>query len=101
MKNLSRQRVIIYSLLLVLMIIGNIYYFRKNFFSQEQELVAPTTSNLPAEDLSAVRPVVSSSPGKQPAVLEQQLFYELKKIGDWPVTPSKIGRVNPFLPYFD
>jgi hypothetical protein len=102
LKKLSKNRLILYSIIFILMIIGNIYYFRKNF--SDNKISVPTLNPLLQDALLAENNNIvgiNNNLVKQPLILENQLFRELKKVGDWPVVPQKIGRANPFLPFFE
>ena len=99
MKKISKNRLIVYSVIFILMIIGNIYYFRKNF--SDNKTSAPITNIQLQETIFAEANIPSGDLLGQSSVLENQLFRTLKKVGDWPVVPKKIGRANPFLPFFE
>ncbi|OIO17314.1 hypothetical protein COV56_02310 [Candidatus Kuenenbacteria bacterium CG11_big_fil_rev_8_21_14_0_20_37_9] len=91
-----KKRITIYIMFFVVIMITNIYFFRKNFNSQENtQAVNPFIENLESEINN--RYFIN----KQASILENKLFKELKKIGEWPVSPQKIGRTNPFLPFFE
>ncbi|MFH1890599.1 MAG: hypothetical protein ABIJ91_03490 [Candidatus Kuenenbacteria bacterium] len=96
MKKLSHKKIIIYTVIFAIVIAANIYFFQKSFNQDKKEAVNnPFMENLGTEINSR------SFLSKETSVLENKLFEKLQKIGEWPVSPNKIGRTNPFLPYFE
>jgi len=102
---IPQKRLIIYILVIILMIIGNIYIFQKNSGSNIDEIDSAmmnmplngesiTDYSLPSADEKTSQPSEKeiSSP------IEHDLFTTLKKIGDWPIIPKNVGKADPFAP---
>ncbi len=93
-KKVSKKKIILYAVIIVIMILGNIFIYYKN-----SNTVSPDLSDGLTNDLNLDTPLEIQT-SKTRAVIENNLFITLKKIGDWPVTPKKIGKVDPFAPFF-
>lgn len=77
------------------MILGNIFIYFKNSKNPDADL---GLNDLVVELNSDVTKKSQSSRIK--AVIENNLFITLEKIGDWPVEPKNIGKADPFVPFF-
>jgi len=102
---IPQKRLIIYILVIILMIIGNIYIFQKNSGSNIDEIDSTvidmplneeglTDNSLPVADKKASQ--LSEKEISSP--IEHDLFTTLKKIGDWPIIPKNVGKADPFAP---
>ncbi len=95
-KKTSKKKIILYGIIIVIMIIGNIYIYHKNSTPTESEsIINDLTVNL---DLDST---MKNQTNETKAVIENNLFITLKKIGDWPVKPKNIGKTDPFVPFFN
>ncbi len=88
----SKKKIIIYAVIILAMIIGNfiIYYSNtdKIDLASDDDFISALDGGLDtssAEDLSLGQ-----------SVLEHNVFISLKKIGDWPVVPTNLGKADPF-----
>jgi len=102
---IPQKRLIIYILVIILMIIGNIYIFQKNSGSNIDEIDS-TMMNMPLNEegitdysLPSADKNTSQPGGKEiSSPIEHNLFTALKKIGDWPIIPKNVGKADPFAP---
>ena len=94
-KKISKKKIILYSIVITIMVLGNIFIYYKNSNI--------TNLNSISDDLItdlSFNSTIKSQTNETKAVIENNLFITLKKIGDWPVIPKKIGKVDPFAPFF-
>lgn len=94
-----KKKIIIYTIIIVSMIAGNlfIYYRNNNIESLDlngQDFISALDLDEGLIDTSTRETTFSQS------VLEHNVFITLKKIGDWPIIPSDIGKADPFAPIF-
>lgn len=96
----SKKRLIIYAIIIVAMIIGNIYVFRLNSSSNLEKIDLAASNMTAAESGAASSAPSAKQPGQKKAAspLEHHLFSSLKKIGDWPIVPRNVGKADPFAP---
>ena len=102
---ISQKRLIIYILIIILMVVGNIYIFQKNSGSNINEMDS-AMMNMPLNGEGIVDYLlpVAGEEASQPSEkeisspVEHDLFTNLKKIGDWPIIPKNVGKVDPFAP---
>jgi hypothetical protein len=103
-QKLTKKKIITYVAIILLMVVGNIVVYLRN-----------SKTNISVDDGlagldGAPSPIVGDSPvggsatgvvhkGDQ-AILDNELFNALKKIGDWPVVPKNVGKADPFAPFF-
>lgn len=107
-KKQSKKRIIIYLASIVVLAAVNIYIYLANSDSDRLRLEANFDSGTmltPGQDAGGLGldqgQIVKKDKNKMPdSPLEYYLFFELKKVGDWPIVPKNIGKSNPFAPFF-
>lgn len=97
-KKISKKKIIIYSLIILAMLLGNLFIYYRN--SQPSRLSTDEASSI--LDLAGQQEIsyYEQRAVYNQSVLEHNLFSALKKIGDWPVVPSGVGKADPFAPVF-
>jgi len=93
---ITKKKMILYGVIIATMILGNIFIYFKNSNIPDIEL---DSNNLVMKLESEV--AVKSQASRTKAVIENNLFITLEKIGDWPVVPKNIGKADPFVPFFN
>lgn len=92
-----KKKIIIYSLIILAMIAGNIFIYYHN---KKDELKLEGTDFISALELDQTLTDLSEpGPDISQSVLEHNVFTTLKKIGDWPVVPTNVGKADPFAPF--
>ncbi|NMC51620.1 hypothetical protein GYA54_02745 [Candidatus Kuenenbacteria bacterium] len=97
---LSKKKLITYLAVIALMAGLNIYIY---FNNSKNDSVANIYNNSEVNSLinTTIQTGANANPAqKEAAILEDSLFAKLKKIGDWPIVPSNVGKADPFAPYF-
>ncbi len=98
-KKISKKKIIIYSLLIAIMVIGNvIIYLRSSGNDQAADELIELAAQPAAENQAITNTVKQSKQIK--AIVENNLFITLQKIGDWPIQPKNVGKSDPFAPFF-
>ena len=89
-----KKKIIIYTIIIIAMIVGNIFIYYSNSQKGQLSLGDDFVLDLDQElfDFSEQPRITSQS------VLEHNVFVTLKKIGDWPITPTNVGKEIPFVP---
>jgi tetrahydromethanopterin S-methyltransferase subunit D len=108
-KKMSKKKILVYSVLMLVMLLGNIFIYMNNSASgpsQEtvDELAATSVYNQPAvtSGTSGVAVPKTSAANRQiKEIIGNQLFLTLQKIGDWPIEPKHVGKNDPFAPFFN
>ncbi|KKS39618.1 hypothetical protein A3E04_01920 [Candidatus Kuenenbacteria bacterium RIFCSPHIGHO2_12_FULL_42_14] len=94
-QGIPKKKLLTYLAVIGLMIVGNAIIYLRN--SRSSSLNIETIDSLIAEPSADITvPKI----GDEKSVLENNLFYALKKIGDWPVVPKNVGKADPFAPFF-
>jgi cbb3-type cytochrome oxidase subunit 3 len=92
-----KKKIIIYTIIIIAMIIGNIFIYYNNSQKAQFESGDNFVMDLDQELLDfSGQPTISSQ-----SILEHNVFVTLKKIGDWPITPTNVGKTNPFVPLLE
>jgi len=95
-KILYNKKMVIYGVIFAVILAANIFMFFKNFSSPELE-----NEDLVNYAAAGGNTLIKQQSAQVKALLENNLFNTLKKIGDWPVKPSQqIGKPDPFIPFF-
>lgn len=95
MLNDKRKKIFIYLLIIALAAAGNFYLYYANS--------RPPADTLDLDDYAAEDPgnvTLGQNTSGQDFILEHELYARLRKVGDWPIVPEKIGRPDPFAPAF-
>lgn len=99
-RKISRKKLITYSILMALVIIGNVViYLRNSQSSQSIDMLLELAAEPEGGTLISDKKIIKQN--KQiKSIVESNLFITLQKIGDWPVQPKNIGKTDPFAPFF-
>jgi hypothetical protein len=92
-----KKKIIIYALIIISMIAGNAFiYYNNNRADRlgldDEDFISALNLDQGLTDASDRESAFSQS------VLEHNVFITLKKIGDWPIIPSDVGKADPFAP---
>ncbi len=91
----SKKKIIIYAVIILAMIIGNLVIYYSNIdkadLASDGDFISALDKSL---DVSSAEDLLLSQ-----SVLEHNVFISLKKIGDWPVIPTNLGKADPFAPF--
>ncbi len=105
-KKMSKKKILIYSLLMLAMLLGNVFIYMNNSGSNStqeinDELAASATYNQESPVSSSPAAKNSSANRQLKEIIGNQLFLTLQKIGDWPIEPKHVGKNDPFAPFFN
>ena len=92
-----KKKIIIYSIIITAMLAGNAYIY---YINSDQSRITPIDEFFMTEDLD--QELIESTTQQanlSQSVLEHNVFITLEKIGDWPITPTNIGKADPFAPF--
>jgi len=95
----STKKTILYIAIIVSMIVGNVLIYNNS--KQKPQIDPNQDLLLRLEEEYGIVTDKTSGPSsliEHNPVLKHNLFFALEKIGDWPVVPKNVGRINPFLP---
>ncbi len=101
-QKISRKKIIIYSLLMILMVIGNmVIYFKNSSSNRSSDALLSEFAAVPEAAKMGAEPSVATKQNQQiKSIVENNLFITLQKIGDWPIQPKNVGKTDPFAPFF-
>ena len=98
-QKISKKKLIIYIIIIVIIVLGNAFIYYKGSRPSQLDLDLATGS-FDLEDSQAATSKERLNTQTK-SVLEHNVFIALEKIGDWPVIPRGVGKVNPFAPFFN
>lgn len=97
-QKLSKKRIIVYIIIILAMIAGNVYIYRKNY--TQDTIAIPDLAPGLAADANSSADIADRDSTSKSGALEYNLFSVLEKIGDWPIIPKEVGKADPFAPTF-